>query len=613
MKKLLSMFLALLVVVPAVAQELSTSAVPMISITESRYEYSIEVVGNGVLTVELYREGIDGYGENLELFESAQASGDYHYVIPRPYDISESFRCVVKATAQEENMMPSEEVTSSFEVRGFFLMPTPEIFFNEEEDGLYINVEGQGQLSVNVTINDVSFDVDQLPYFVPRTYEDQVICVNAVADGYGNLDVLPAGVTQSYLLAAIPVPPDPVIVPKPFIWVEEETDYVIIHADPASDPEGIYGEMAVYLYIDGQEVENPYVVMRTSEVQDLGVSAYAVSLNNPEAQPSETAVYVCIVEPLPIPVIEDTAAPILNGYTVENDGYAVAIYETEPSTIYYRQGIYNEEEMSFDFGDWMLYESPIAFYEPGNYRVEAYSIAEGKNQSVSVAYEFVLTKPTPSYIYDFEEDGIYYKITAGGKVSVCSETTAFNSYSGKVTIPATVTHEGVTYMVSGIQENAFRACADLTEVTIGAYVTAIGNRAFKDCVSLTSVTLGDYVITLGSEAFSGCSSLSSVTLGSGLASIGTNAFQGCDALTSVTCKAATPPVMAASNCFACYSTATLHVHPAVLDSYRATNYWNQFADVVAEDRVAPAAGDTNGDGRLSIGDVTTLIDMLLRQ
>lgn len=269
--------------------------------------------------------------------------------------------------------------------------------------------------------------------------------------------------------------------------------------------------------------------------------------------------------------------------------------------------------MSFDFGDWMLYESPIAFYEPGNYRVEAYAIAEGKNQSVSVAYEFVLTKPTPSYIYDFEEDGIYYKITTGGKVSVCSETTAFNSYSGKVTIPATVTHEGVTYMVSGIQENAFRACADLTEVTIGAYVTAIGNHAFKDCVSLTSVTLGDYVITLGSEAFSGCSSLSSVTLGSGLASIGTNAFQGCDALTSVTCKAATPPVMAASNCFACYSTATLHVHPAVLDSYRATNYWNQFADVVAEDRVAPAAGDTNGDGRLSIGDVTTLIDMLLRQ
>lgn len=211
----------MLVAMPAVAQELSTSAAPTISVSESRYEYNIDVVGNGVLTVELYSGSIDGYGENLELFESAQASGDYHYVIPRPYDTSESFHCVVKATAQEENMMPSEEVTSSFMVRGFFLMPTPEISFNEEEEGLYIYVEGQGQLSVNVTINGVSFDVDQLPYFVPRTYEDQVIHVNAMADGYGELDVLPAGVTKSYTLAAAPVPPDPVIVPMPHIWVEE--------------------------------------------------------------------------------------------------------------------------------------------------------------------------------------------------------------------------------------------------------------------------------------------------------------------------------------------------------------------------------------------------------
>ena len=126
------------------------------------------------------------------------------------------------------------------------------------------------------------------------------------------------------------------------------------------------------------------------------------------------------------------------------------------------------------------------------------------------------------------------------------------------------------------------------------------------------MTLGDYVITLGEEAFSGCSSLTSVMLGSGLANIGANAFKGCDALTSVTCKAATPPVMAASNCFACYGTATLHVHPAVLDLYQSTNYWNQFTTVVAEDKVAPAVGDANGDGRLSIGDVTTLIDMLLK-
>ena len=82
-------------------------------------------------------------------------------------------------------------------------------------------------------------------------------------------------------------------------------------------------------------------------------------------------------------------------------------------------------------------------------------------------------------------------------------------------------------------------------------------------------------------------------------------------LTSVICKAATPPVMAASDCFNCYATATLHVYPPVLDSYQAVNYWNQFANIVAEDKVAPAEGDMNGDGRLNITDVTTLINMLL--
>ena len=296
---------------------------------------------------------------------------------------------------------------------------------------------------------------------------------------------------------------------------------------------------------------------------------------------------------------------------MDDGGYSISIHPAEPSSIYFRMGVFSVEDGEYIFGEWMEYGGELIIHEPGMYRVEAYAIADGKLSSDWVAFECTVWEPTPSYVYDFEEDGIFYKITAEGKVSVCSETTDYHSYSGQVTIPATVTHEGVTYMVSGIQENAFRDCFDLTTVTIGAYVITIDNRAFMNCVSLTSVTLGDYVITLGSEAFSDCRNLASVTLGSGLAQIGTNAFYGCDALTSVTCKAATPPVMAASNCFNCYNTATLHVHPAVLDLYQAANYWNQFNSIVAEDKVAPAAGDANGDGKLTVSDVSALIDMLL--
>ena len=611
MKKLLFNLLVVLLALPAVAQQMTDP--PVIQITESRYEYTIDITGNGRLSIELYRGGIDGFGEEPELFLSDQAYGSYHYVIPRPMDTSDSFSCSVKATAQEENMLPSYDVYESFIVRGFFIMPAPVITFNEVENGLYVDVQGQGNLTVNITINDESVDVDQFPFFVPRTYEDQIVYVNAVSDGYGNLDVLPAGTTDSYVLSAAPVPPDPVVTPKPHFRVEEEETYVIIHAEPGDDPQGIFGEMAVYLYIQGQQVNNPCYVDRTDEVQDLDISAYAVSLSNQDALPSETAVLIYYIDPLEPAVPEVTSAPAFEGYYTEDYGYVLLIYPTEPSTIFYRIGVKvgSDWDFDFEFGDWMIYEDELVFNDNGYYRIEVYTVADGKLPSLEVAYEFVINKP--SNIYDFEEDGIFYKITAEGKVSVCSKTTYYNSYSVQVTIPTTVTHEGVTYMVSGIQEDAFRDCYDLTDVTIGAYVTTIGNRAFMNCTTLTSVTLGDYVITLGSEAFSGCNSLANVTLGSGLAQIGANAFYGCDALTSVTCKAATPPVMAASNCFGCYNTATLYVHPAVLDLYQAANYWNQFNNIVAEDKVAPAAGDANGDGKLTISDVSTLINMLLGQ
>lgn len=605
MKKLLFVFLVVLAAIPAMAQDLPITEAPVISFTEHQDGYTVLVEGAGLLTVELYSDnnGLDG-GSELYLFESGQAYGSYQYEIQRP-SAGVGFMCWVKATAQEEGKAPSEVAIQEFYVVGYFVMPTPVINFVEEEDGVYIYVEGQEELIVYVSVNEVAYTVDQLPFFVPRTNEDQYIYVDARSNGLGGLGVMPSGITESYVLTAATLPPGPIVTPSPHFWVEEEEEYVVIHADPGDDPLGLYGEMAVYLYIQGQQVENPFVVWRTYEEQDLDISAYAVSLTHQEAEPSEMVPFVYIIAPL-----EETAAPTVSGTYTEN-GYLIDLYETEPSTIYYRIGERNDYA-EFVFGDWMAYTGQMAFNYPGFYRIEAYAIADGKLQSVYIAYEFVVSVPTPSYIYDFEEDGIFYKITAEGKVSVCSETTDFNSYSGEVVIPATATHNGVTYMVSGIKEDAFRGCAGLTGVTIGAYVTAIGNRAFKNCTSLTSVTLGNYVITLGEEAFNGCSSLTSVTLGSGLASIGAKAFKGCDALTSVTCKAATPPVMAASNCFACYGTATLHVHPAVLDLYQVTNCWNQFTTIVAEDKVAPAAGDTNGDGKLSISDVTTLINMLLK-
>ena len=196
---------------------------------------------------------------------------------------------------------------------------------------------------------------------------------------------------------------------------------------------------------------------------------------------------------------------------------------------------------------------------------------------------------------------------------VTYENNSLNSYSGKVTIPNTVTHDGVTYMVTAIGEDAFRDCENLTAVTIGDYVTTVGQMAFMNCPSLTSIVLGDYVITVEDYAFNCCSNLVSVTLGKGLRSLGRDVFGYCHSLTDVTCKAATPPAMGVESTFDSniYQSATLHVYPPVIDSYKTTNYWRKFTNIVGEDTVNPLPSDVNGDGGVDIDDVSSLIGNLL--
>ena len=107
-------------------------------------------------------------------------------------------------------------------------------------------------------------------------------------------------------------------------------------------------------------------------------------------------------------------------------------------------------------------------------------------------------------------------------------------YKGVVEIPATVTHEGETYTVTKIGDNAFSDCSALTSVTIPNGVTSIGNSAFVGCSGLTSATISNSVSTIGDCAFSGCSSLKSITIPNKLTSIGISAFANCSGLTSVT-------------------------------------------------------------------------------
>lgn len=155
--------------------------------------------------------------------------------------------------------------------------------------------------------------------------------------------------------------------------------------------------------------------------------------------------------------------------------------------------------------------------------------------------------------YDFEVNGIYYKIADSNTVRVTYRDATHKCYSGNVTVPSTVTYNGTTYNVTAIGDYAFYNCPDLTGITLPNTITRIYVSAFQACTGLTSITIPNSVQYIFAYAFKGCTNLKTVKLGTDincrLNSIALSAFENCTALGnsngsgSITCMALTPPVL----------------------------------------------------------------------
>ena len=133
----------------------------------------------------------------------------------------------------------------------------------------------------------------------------------------------------------------------------------------------------------------------------------------------------------------------------------------------------------------------------------------------------------------FVVNGIYYQVTSGNTVEVTFKDSNYNSYSGSVYIPSSVTNGGKTYSVTGIGWNAFYICQNLTSVTLPSTLTYIYSWAFYGCTSLMSINIPNSVTRIEDKAFYYCTSLTSVNIPSSLVYIGQNAFENCYALTRV--------------------------------------------------------------------------------
>ena len=224
--------------------------------------------------------------------------------------------------------------------------------------------------------------------------------------------------------------------------------------------------------------------------------------------------------------------------------------------------------------------------------------------------------PATATAHDLEVDGIYYNIN-GNEATVTYRGTSYDEYtdeySGDVTIPATVTYNGTTYSVTSIGDEAFYECTGLTSVTIGNSVTSIGSYAFFGCTGLTSIDIPNSVTSIGDNAFAYCSGLTSIDIPNSVTTIGDEAFDHCSNLNDVYCHVADPLLLTmGSDVFyrsSDYAGRTLHVPAGSLSAYQADSRWSQYFETIVE--MGQTAGDIDGDGKVTVSDVTNLIDQLL--
>ena len=172
-----------------------------------------------------------------------------------------------------------------------------------------------------------------------------------------------------------------------------------------------------------------------------------------------------------------------------------------------------------------------------------------------------------------EEYVLRYEIRDGAVI-----VSGYNSnIPENLTIPSTVTIDGVEYAVTGIRENAFYGCDKLKSIEISEGVETIGDKAFSGCKNLESISIpssvssfggwdvfegcekvktltyntdaldlryvnklpletvviGESVTKIQSSGFYDCSSLKSVTIGNSVETIGGYAFNNCTGLTSI--------------------------------------------------------------------------------
>ncbi len=151
-------------------------------------------------------------------------------------------------------------------------------------------------------------------------------------------------------------------------------------------------------------------------------------------------------------------------------------------------------------------------------------------------------------MYEVTLDGMTYAYIPNLKIA---KLTKGISDAKDVTIPSSISIDGISYQVTDIERSAFYGFNSLVNLTVSEGIKTIGYTAFKNCYNLKTVSLP-----------------------SSLVSIGDYAFENCKKIAMISCEGEKP--IAISNNVFSSSSIDLYVPVGAVSLYQADSNWGQF-------------------------------------
>ncbi len=147
---------------------------------------------------------------------------------------------------------------------------------------------------------------------------------------------------------------------------------------------------------------------------------------------------------------------------------------------------------------------------------------------------YSLAKTVKITQYSFQEDGLYYNVLSeeDGTVELTYNGT-IGSYSGDITIPDHVMHNGKKYTVVRIGDDTFRQCEELVAIVMPQTLQSLGNNVFMGSNKLATLSFPDNISEMGDSVIRNCLSFRSVRLPSSMTYVPPYIFTGCWKLRSV--------------------------------------------------------------------------------